>query len=150
MAEQTKIRFYKYVTPPKTRGATISVGNKTIQGDSFSTTIKAVNSLGATVNSIAVALNKQAKANARIQKDQARKAGLARDRAREANIERKGSTTTKGVAQASEAAVDSLMVCWVHWANLLSLQHSNGWVILKTPRELKIPLKNLRSFGTGL
>ena len=104
MAEQTKIRLYKYVTPPKSSGATISVGNKTIQGDSFSTTIKAVNSLGATVNSIAIALNKQAKANARIQKDQARKAGLARDRAREANIERKGSTTTKGVAQASKAA----------------------------------------------
>ena len=60
MAE-TRIRLYKYLTPPKKSGATISVGNKTITGDSFATTIKAVNSLGATVNSIGLALLKQQK-----------------------------------------------------------------------------------------
>ena len=49
------VRFYKYVTPPK--GETkITVGSKTVAGTQFSTTIKAINSLGATVNSIAVGL----------------------------------------------------------------------------------------------
>ena len=57
MAE-AKIRFFKYVTPPDKTGKSskVSIGNKTIAGTSFSTTITAINSLGATVNSIAVAI----------------------------------------------------------------------------------------------
>ena len=50
-----KIRFFKMVTPPDGDTKT-TVCNKTIAGTSFSTTISAINSLGATVNSIGVAL----------------------------------------------------------------------------------------------
>lgn len=86
MAE-TRIRLYKYLTPPKTGGATISVGNKTIAGDNFATTIKAVNSLGATVNSIGLALLKQQKLQMQQQQAAARANQLAADRAREGKIE---------------------------------------------------------------
>ena len=86
MAE-TRIRLYKYLTPPKKSGATISVGNKTITGDSFATTIKAVNSLGATVNSIGLALLKQQKLQVQQQQAAARANQLAADRAREGKIE---------------------------------------------------------------
>ena len=95
MAE-TRIRLYKYLTPPKTGGATISVGNKTITGDNFATTIKAVNSLGATVNSIGLALLKQQKLQMQQQQAAARANQLAADRAREGKIEAGSSRSSVG------------------------------------------------------
>ncbi len=56
MAEKKTIRFYKFIAPPKDEGAKISIGGKQVSGSSFSTTIKAINSLGITVNSIGVAV----------------------------------------------------------------------------------------------
>ncbi len=58
MAE-TKARLYKYVTPPSTTGKggiTVKIGDKTITSPTvgFVKNIKAVNSLGATTNSIAI------------------------------------------------------------------------------------------------
>ena len=59
MAE-TKARLYKYVTPPtfsgKGGGITVKVGGKTLTQPQvgFVKNIKAINSLGATTNSIAV------------------------------------------------------------------------------------------------
>jgi len=95
MAEaKSKIRFYKYVTPPKDGGATISVGNKTIAGSNFTATINAVNSLGATVNSIAVALQGQRSAQQIAQAQADRRAQLQRDRNREGKLE-----STKGKAK---------------------------------------------------
>ena len=95
MAEaKSKIRFYKYVTPPKDGGATISVGNKTIAGSNFTATINAVNSLGATVNSIAVALQGQRAAQQNAQAQADRRAQLQRDRQREGRLE-----STKGKAK---------------------------------------------------
>ena len=95
MAEaKSKIRFYKYVTPPKDAGATISVGNKTIAGSNFTATINAVNSLGATVNSIAVALQGQRAAQQTAQAQADRRAQLQRDRQREGRLE-----STKGKAK---------------------------------------------------
>ena len=52
-----KARLYKYVTPPKIRGgATISIGGKTVASPAsgMANLIKATNSIGATVNSIAI------------------------------------------------------------------------------------------------
>ena len=80
------VRFYKYVTPPK--GETkITVGNKTVAGTSFSTTIKSLNSLGATVNSIAAALKGLKTQQLKQAKDAADRAKLMADQNREANIE---------------------------------------------------------------
>ena len=53
------IRFYKFVTGPKGDGATVSIGGKQVSGASFASTLSAINSLGATVNSIGVALKRQ-------------------------------------------------------------------------------------------
>ena len=53
------IRFYKFVTGPKGDGATVSIGGKQVAGASFASTLSAINSLGATVNSIGVALKRQ-------------------------------------------------------------------------------------------
>ena len=88
MAE-AKIRFFKYVTPPDKTGKSskVSIGNKTIAGTSFSTTITAINSLGATVNSIAVAI-KEVKNQNKAQAARAKRAAaLASDRAREKKLE---------------------------------------------------------------
>ena len=45
MAQQKSIRFYKFITPPEDKGATVTIGNKTVTGSKFSTTISAINSL---------------------------------------------------------------------------------------------------------
>jgi len=71
-----KARLYKYVTPPKVKGgATISIGGKTIASPSSGMVklIKATNSIGATVNSIAVItedLNNTFASNMRLQMKQ--------------------------------------------------------------------------------
>ena len=79
------VRFYKYVTPPK--GETkITVGSKTVAGTQFSTTIKAINSLGATVNSIAVGLTGLKRQQLKQAKDAKDRAKLLADRQREARI----------------------------------------------------------------
>ena len=68
MAEKKTIRFYKFIAPPKDEGAKISIGGKQVSGSSFSTTIKAINSLGITVNSIGVAVQAaRAQQNAQMQ-----------------------------------------------------------------------------------
>ena len=80
------VRFYKYVTPPK--GETkITVGSKTVAGTQFSTTIKAINSLGATVNSIAVGLTGLKRQQLKQAKEAKDRAKLLADRQREARIE---------------------------------------------------------------
>ena len=80
MAQQKSIRFYKFITPPEDKGATVTIGNKTVTGSKFSTTISAINSLGATVNSIGTAilstrLQQQQQLQAQLRKNQ-----LARDK----------------------------------------------------------------------
>lgn len=71
-----KARLYKYVTPPKVKGgATISIGGKTIASPSSGMVklIKATNSIGATVNSIAIIaedLNNTFASNMRMQMKQ--------------------------------------------------------------------------------
>ena len=102
MAE-AKIRFFKYVTPPDKTGKSskVSIGNKTIAGTSFSTTITAINSLGATVNSIAVAI-KEVKNQNKAQAARAKRAAaLASDSAREKKLEgdQKGSGDDNIVAK---------------------------------------------------
>jgi len=96
----SKIRFFKMVTPPDGDTKT-TVGNKTIAGTSFSTTISAINSLGATVNSIGVALkeikNQQKNAAERAKRAQ----GLASDASRENKLEadKGGKDDSKTVAK---------------------------------------------------
>ena len=102
MAE-AKIRFFKYVTPHDKTGKSskVSIGNKTIAGTSFSTTITAINSLGATVNSIAVAI-KEVKNQNKAQAARAKRAAaLASDSAREKKLEgdEKGSGDDNIVAK---------------------------------------------------
>ncbi len=96
----SKIRFFKMVTPPDGDTKT-TVGNKTISGTSFSTTISAINSLGATVNSIGVAVkeikNQQKNAAERAKRAQ----GLASDAGRENKLEadKGGKDDSKTVAK---------------------------------------------------
>ena len=113
MAEaKSKIRFYKYVTPPKDGGATISVGNKTIAGSNFTATINAVNSLGATVNSIAVALQGQRSAQQIAQAQADRRAQLQRDRNREGKLESTGTKAKEivgGVVKGGASFLENLL-----------------------------------------
>jgi len=86
-AASPKIRFYKFVTAPKDSGATITVGGKQIAGASFAPTLSAINSLGATVNSIGVMLTKQQNAARQQIQDQRKRQQLAKDKALENRIE---------------------------------------------------------------
>ena len=55
-----RIRLYKFVTPPKEAdGAQMTVGKKTFTTTGFVPTVKAINSLGATVNSIGLGLEEE-------------------------------------------------------------------------------------------
>ena len=55
---QTKARLYKYVTPPSFKGGgiTVKIGDKVVTSPEAGVVknIKAINSLGATTNSIAI------------------------------------------------------------------------------------------------
>ena len=80
MAQQKSIRFYKFITPPEDKGATVTIGNKTVTGSKFSTTISAINSLGATVNSIGTAILSTRLQQQQQLQEQLRKNQLARDK----------------------------------------------------------------------
>ena len=80
MAQQKSIRFYKFITPPEDKGATVTIGNKTVTGSKFSTTIGAINSLGATVNSIGTAILSTRLQQQQQLQEQLRKNQLARDK----------------------------------------------------------------------
>ena len=80
MAQQKSIRFYKFITPPEDKGATVTIGNKTVTGSKFSTTISAINSLGATVNSIGTAILSTRLQQQQQLQEQERKNQLARDK----------------------------------------------------------------------
>ena len=88
MTAISKVRFFKMVTPPdKSDDTKVSIGNKTIAGSSFSTTITAINSLGATVNSIAVAIKEVKNQNKQQAARAKRASALASDSAREKKLE---------------------------------------------------------------
>ena len=82
------IRFYKYVTPPKDDTAVI-VGNKTIAGTNFTSTISALNSLGATVNSLGVMMKGIRNNQIEQAEDARRNAQLIADQSRETALEGK-------------------------------------------------------------
>ena len=86
MADQKSIRFYKFITPPEDKGATVTIGNKTVTGSKFSTTITAINSLGATVNSIGTAILTTRLNQQQQLAEMARKNQLARDKSNAAKM----------------------------------------------------------------
>jgi hypothetical protein len=49
-----RARLYKMVSIPRGAGATVIIGDKVISGGGYSSVVKSLNSLGATVNSIAI------------------------------------------------------------------------------------------------
>ena len=86
MAEKKSIRFYKFITPPEDKGATVTIGNKTVAGSKFSTTISAINALGATVNSIGNAILSTRISQQQQLAEMARKNQLARDKSNAAKM----------------------------------------------------------------
>ena len=76
-----RIRLYKFVTPPKEAdGAQMTVGKKTFTTTGFVPTVKAINSLGATVNSIGTAILSTRLQQQQQLQEQLRKNQLARDK----------------------------------------------------------------------
>ena len=104
-----RIRFYKFVTGPKTEGSTLTVGGKQLSGASFASTLSAINSLGATVNSIGVALQKQQKANQAAAAELARRQQLARDKSEENRIESQGPNIGERIGGIISVAAPSLL-----------------------------------------
>lgn len=86
-----KLRFYKFVTGPKNTGATIVIGDKQVAGADFSQTLNAINSLGATINSIGVLLQNQLKAQQQQAADLARQQQFLKDQQSEQNVETRRS-----------------------------------------------------------
>ena len=131
----TKIRLYKYVTPPKDAdGAQMTVGKKTFTTTGFVPTLKAINSLGATVNSIGLALQKNQVAQARILEDQRRAAALQADRQREAAIEAEGDTAAGAISATKSAGLGFMDYLMKFLKNLLIFGALN-WLSKKENRE---------------
>ena len=130
-----RIRLYKFVTPPKEAdGAQMTVGKKTFTTTGFVPTVKAINSLGATVNSIGLALKKNQEAQARIMEDQRRAAALQADRQREAAIEAEEAGAdsairpTTATASASGSIGGSTSRCvGQRWPLWLGAPLGSGW-----------------------
>lgn len=115
-----RIRLYKFVTPPKEAdGAQMTVGKKTFTTTGFVPTVKAINSLGATVNSIGIALKKNQEAQARIMEDQRRAAALQADRQREAAIEAEESGADSAIRNTTGSAMGFMDYLWKFLKNLL-------------------------------
>lgn len=131
----TKIRLYKYVTPPKEAdGAQMTVGKKTFTTTGFVPTLKAINSLGATVNSIGLALQKNQVAQARILEDQRRAAALQADRQREAAIEAEGDTAAGAISATKSAGLGFMDYLMKFLKNLLIFGALN-WLSKKENRD---------------
>ena len=115
-----RIRLYKFVTPPKEAdGAQMTVGKKTFTTTGFVPTVKAINSLGATVNSIGLALKKNQEAQARIMEDQRRAAALQADRQREAAIEAEEAGADSAIRNTTGSAMGFMDYLWKFLKNLL-------------------------------
>ena len=131
----TKIRLYKYVTPPKEAdGAQMTVGKKTFTTTGFVPTLKAINSLGATVNSIGIALKKNQVAQARILEEQRRAAALQADRQREAAIEAEGDSAA-GAISATKSAGLGFMDYLMKFLKNLFIFGALNWLSKKENRE---------------
>ena len=131
----TKIRLYKYVTPPKEAdGAQMTVGKKTFTTTGFVPTLKAINSLGATVNSIGIALKKNQVAQARILEEQRRAAALQADRQREAAIEAQGDSAA-GAISATKSAGLGFMDYLMKFLKNLFIFGALNWLSKKENRE---------------
>ena len=117
---ENRIRLYKYVTPPKEAdGAQMTVSKKTFTTTGFVPTVKAINSLGATVNSIGIALKKNQQAQARIMEDQRRAAALQADRQREAAIEAEEVSADSAIRNTTGSAMGFMDYLWKFLKNLL-------------------------------
>ena len=131
----SKIRLYKYVTPPKEAdGAQMTVGKKTFTTTGFVPTVKAINSLGATVNSIGLALKKNQLAQQRLMDEQRRFAALQADRQREAAIEAKGDTADSAISATKGAGLGFMEYLMKFLKNLLIFGALN-WLSKKENRE---------------
>ncbi len=105
----SKIRFYKHVNPPKGR----------INAKSFTVTVKAVNSLGITLNSIGLVVKSLRDGMVAEMEDARKAAALARDKARENRIETISSNAQKIVGNIAKASIGFLGHLWKLFKNLV-------------------------------
>lgn len=145
------IRFYKFVTGPKGDGATVSIGGKQVSGASFASTLSAINSLGATVNSIGVALKRQQAATQAAQAEAARNAQLNRDR----NLEGKIEAPKENIGQKIGGVIAAASPTFMDWlGKLLKSMLMYGvldWLSDPKNREsIERTFKRLKSFFEGV
>ena len=145
------IRFYKFVTGPKGDGATVSIGGKQVAGASFASTLNAINSLGATVNSIGVALKRQQAATQAAQAEAARNAQLSRDR----NLEGKIEAPKENIGQKIGGVIAAASPTFMEWlGKLLKSMLIYGvldWLSDPKNREsIERTFKRLKSFFEGV
>ena len=145
------IRFYKFVTGPKGDGATVSIGGKQVSGASFASTLSAINSLGATVNSIGVALKRQQAATQAAQAEAARNAQLNRDR----NLEGKIEAPKENIGQKIGGVIAAASPTFMDWLGKL-LKSMLMYVVLdwlsdpKNRESIERTFKRLKSFFEGV
>ena len=145
------IRFYKFVTGPKGDGATVSIGGKQVAGASFASTLSAINSLGATVNSIGVALKRQQAATQAAHAEAARNAQLNRDR----NLEGKIEAPKENIGQKIGGVIAAASPTFMDWlGKLLKSMLMYGvldWLSDPKNREsIERTFKRLKSFFEGI
>jgi len=104
-----KLRFYKFVTGPKNTGATIVIGDKQVAGADFSQTLNAINSLGATVNSIGVLLQNQLKAQQAQAAEVARQSQFVKDQQSEQQVETQKSNIGEKIGGLIQSVAPSFL-----------------------------------------
>jgi len=146
-----KIRFYKFVTAPKSKGLTISIGNKTVAGSDFGSAINAINSLGATVNSIGVMLQTSLASEKAAQQELLRNQQLMRDQALGKNLKQGAQGVGKRVGGLLSKAAPTFLEYLGRLLKSLLTFGVLDWLSKKENTEkLKVMMDRLGKFVKGM
>ena len=146
-----KIRFYKFVTAPKSKGLTISIGNKTVAGSDFGSAINAINSLGATVNSIGVMLQTSLASEKAAQQELLRNQQLMRDQALGKNLKQGATGVGKRVGGLLSKAAPTFLEYLGRLLKSLLTFGVLDWLSKKENTEkLKVMMDRLGKFVKGM
>ena len=146
-----KIRFYKFVTPPKSKGITISIGNKTVAGSDFGSAINAINSLGATVNSIGVMMQTNLASEKAAQQELLRNQQLMRDQALGKNLKQGTTRVGKKVGGLLSKAAPTFLEYLGRLLKSLLTFGVLDWLSKKENTEkLKVMMDRLGAFVKGM
>jgi hypothetical protein len=145
-----KLRFYKFVTGPKNTGATIVIGDKQVAGADFSQTLNAINSLGATVNSIGVLLQNQLKAQQAQAAEIQRQTQFVKDQQSEQKIEDRRSNIGERIGGIIQSVAPSFLEYLSRLLKSLLIYGALDWLSKpENTNKIKVMFERIGAFFKG-